>query len=298
MEALGLGYEDLKKVNPDIIMVSSSSQGWKGPHAHHPGWAIFMFALTGISALTGWPSQEPPYPWAIYPDVLPPRLAVTSVVAALRYRRRTGKGQHLRLSQLESCAYLLAPLCFDYQVNGRVAERSGNRCGWAAPHGVYRCRGEDRWCAITIMTDVQWKNFCEVIERPEWKDDPKFATLLGRKENEDILDHLIEEWTTRRTPEEAMALMQNASVPAGRLSNSQELHDDPQLNDRGHFMVSDHPYIGKHSIEAAAFKLSRTPSQLNTPGPDLGQHNEYIFCQMLGMPTEEFSELHAQGVFE
>ena len=298
MDGLGLGYDELRKANPGLVMVSMSGHGAKGPHARQPGWAVFMAALTGISVLTGPPSDDPSLPAGGFPDWLTPRFAVAGLLAALDQRRRTGRGQHLELSQLESCVYLLAPLCFDYTMNGRVAQRQGSRADWAAPHGVFRCKGDDRWCVIAVTSEEQWQRFCNSTGNPVWADDARFATLEARKQNEDQLDALIEEWTRARSPEEVMGLLQKAGVPAGGVSNGEDLYNDAQLRYRQHLVTVDHPYMGPHSIEATGFRLSATPACVDRPGPDLGEHNELVFCQWLGVSASDFAELTAQGAFE
>ncbi len=297
MEGLGLGYDELRRINPGLIMVSCSGQGTKGPHSRQPGWAMFMVALTGISTLTGLPSSDPSYPMAPFPDELPPRFAVAGLLAALDHRHRTGRGQHLELSQLESCVYLLAPLCFDYTMNGRVAQRQGNRTDWAAPHGVFRCKGDDRWCAIATTSEEQWHRLCDVLGKPEWANDERFATLESRKQNEDQLESLIGEWSLRHSPEEVMELLQNAGVPAGRVSNAEDLYNDAQLRFRQHLVTVEHPHMGSHSVEAPGFRLSATPACVERPGPDLGEHNELVFCQWLGVSGAEFVDLMEQGAF-
>jgi crotonobetainyl-CoA:carnitine CoA-transferase CaiB-like acyl-CoA transferase len=297
MDGLGLGYEELRETNPGLIMVSISGRGAKGPHARQPGWAMFMAALTGISGLTGMPSSDPSFPMAPFPDELPPRFAVAGLLAALDHRRRTGKGQHLELSQLETCVYLLAPFCFDYTVNGRVAQRQGNRADWTAPHGVFRCKGDDRWSAIAVTSEEQWPRLCDVLGKTEWADDERFATLQARKKNEDQLEDLIEEWTSTRSPEEVMELLQKAGVPAGRVSNAKDLCNDPQLRFRQHLVTVDHPHMGRHSVEVPGFRLSATPAYVDRPGPGLGEHNELVFCQWLGVSGEDFVELMDQGAF-
>ncbi len=298
MDRLGLGYDELSKINPGLVMVSSSGQGAKGPHARQPGWAMFMVALTGISGLTGLRSSEPSYPTVPFPDQVPPRFAATGLLAALDYRRRTGRGQNLELSQLESCVYLLAPLCFDYTANGRVAQRQGNRADWAAPHGVFRCHGDDRWCAIAVTSEEQWKRLCDVLGKSEWYSDERFVTLEARKQNEDELETLIEAWTSMRGAEDVMELLQNAGVPAGKVFDAEDVYNDAQLRFRGHIVTVDHPQRGPRGVEAPGFRLSATPTLVDRPGPDLGEHNELVFCQWLGVSGEEFAELTAQGVFD
>ena len=298
LEELGLGYEGLAALKPGIIMASGTAQGHTGPHAHHPGWAVFMFALCGVSELTGDPDAPPQYPMGLYPDLLPPRFGTIGILAALDYRRRTGRGQHLRVSQFESCAYVMAPLCLDYQVNGVVARRSGNRSSWAAPHGVYRCQGEDRWVAINVTSEEQWRSLCGAMERSEWLEDARFETLHVRKQNEDELDQRLADWTGSRSCEEVMRVLQDAGVPAGRVSDARDLSEDPQLAARGHSLRVEHPAIGPMSVESPAFRLSRSPVGVARPAPRLGEHNERVFRDFLGLSGPEFATLETAGVFE
>lgn len=298
LDDLGVGYASLSAEKPEIIMASGTAQGPRGPHAHHPGWAVFMFALCGVSELTGDPKDAPQYPTGLYPDLLPPRFATFGILAALDQRRRTGRGQHLRVSQLESCAYVMAPLCVDYQRSGVVARRTGNRSSWAAPHGVFRCRGADRWLAIHVTSEEQWRSFCAAVGRREWIEDGRFETLGVRKQNEDALEDLIGDWTSRHSPEDAMAILQKAGVPAGRVSDARDLSEDPQLAARGHSNAIDHAVVGRMTVESPSFRLSRTPARIERPGPLVGEHTERVFREMLGMSEAEYAALEADGVFQ
>ena len=192
----------------------------------------------------------------------------------------------------------MAPLVLDYAVNRRVANRMGNRSTYAAPHGIYRCRGEDRWCAIAVFTDQEWESFGKAIGNPAWTNDPRFATLLTRKENEEELERLIEEWTIKHSPDEVMTRMQAAGVAAGALQTGQELLEhDPQLKHRGFFRELEHPEIGKYHSAAPAFLLSKSPYELRR-APLIGEHNEYVLKEILGMSDEEIAELVIEGVIE
>ncbi|MDO8491721.1 MAG: CoA transferase, partial [Dehalococcoidia bacterium] len=146
MVRMGLGYQDLARIKPDIIMLSTCMQGQTGPHATHPGYGVQMASLAGISQFMGWPDREPAIIYGAYTDSIVPRFAASAIVAALDYRRRTGKGQHLDLSQFETSLSFVAPAILDYTVNEKEGQRMGNRCVYAAPHGAYPCRGHDRWC--------------------------------------------------------------------------------------------------------------------------------------------------------
>jgi benzylsuccinate CoA-transferase BbsF subunit len=186
----------------------------------------------------------------------------------------------------------------DYVVNGRERHGTGNRLPYAAPHATYRCSGDDRWCAIAVLTDAEWASFCKVIGHPALAQDPRFATLLDRKKNEDELDKIAEEWTTKHTAEEVMGLMQAAGVAAGVAANAQDQAEDPQLKHYQFFHELEHPETGKlSSYHGPLFRLSKSPYELARP-PMLGEHNDYVYTKLLGMSDEEFVELMQEGVFD
>jgi benzylsuccinate CoA-transferase BbsF subunit len=298
MQRWGLGYEELTKIKPDIIMISTCNLGQTGPYASHPGFGTQLVGYSGLASITGWADGAPVIPDTPYTDALTPIFGAAALIAALDYRRQTGKGQYLDLSQHEAAVYSLAPLVLDFMVNRRVAQRTGNRCSYAAPHGVYPCRGEDRWCAIAVFTDEEWQSFSKVVGEPPWARGPRFATLAGRKEHEDELDELVGEWTRWLTAEQVMAMMQAAGVAAGVVQTCEDIYHDPQLKHRHHFQQLEHPEIGRHSYQLPPYRLSETPAELRMPAPCLGQHNEYVYTKILGMSDEEFIELVNDGVFE
>jgi benzylsuccinate CoA-transferase BbsF subunit len=294
----GLGYEGMKKIKADIIMVSTSPLGQTGPEAQQAGFGLELVSRGGFTHFVGWPDQEAVGIGYPYTDTVTPPIAVIAIMAALEYRHRTGKGQYIDLSQNEVAVQYLAPALLDYTVNGREGGRIGNRHPYAAPHGTYRCLGDDRWCAIAIFTDDEWEAFGKVIGKPAWTEDPKFATLLARKENEDELDRLVENWTINFSPEEVMNKMQAAGVAAGVVQSGKDLIEDPQLKHRHHFWYLNHPEMGSCAYDGPPFKLSETPAELRMPAPCLGEHTEYVCTQILGMSDEEFIGLLAEGVFE
>lgn len=297
MEKWGLGYESLKETKPDIIMLRSSSQGQDGPHSSFSAFGIPLVGLAGFAYLTGWPDRSClPLPSA-YSDLISPRFAAAALIAALDYRRRTGKGQYIDCSQLESSIHFLAPVILDYTFNGRESGRLGNSHPSACPHGVYRCKGEDRWCAIAVFNDKEWQSFCRLCN-PEWGQDRRFRTLLDRKNNEDELNRLIGEWTVRFTAEEVMAQMQASGIAAGVVQNARDLCLDRQLKEGGYFWRLDHPVLGSFSHIGQPSRLSKTPAMANIPAPCLGEHTEYVCTQILGMSDDEFLGLYQAGIFE
>lgn len=297
MDKLGLGYDELKRIKPDIIMLSTSMQGQTGPAASHRGFGMQLTALAGYDNLVGWPDREPNR-YGVYTDYIVARCGLLAIMAALDYRARTGKGQYLDLSQFETGVQFIAPILLDYEVNQRIAYRKGNRYDQAVPHNAYRCRGEDRWCAIAIFTDEEWGSFCKVIGDPAWTEDPRFATVQARKRNEDELDKLVEAWTINYLAEEAMVLMQTDGVPAGLVENVQDLMDhDPQLRHSHFYWEVENPEVGKYKTTRPPFLASKSTYEVRY-APLLGEHNEYICKEILGMSDEEIAEAVIEGALE
>jgi len=291
----GMDYESVREVRPDIIYYSTCQQGQYGPHSHFAGYGQLAASTAGFYHLSGWPDRQPAPPYGAYMDFINPRFAAAAIMAALDYRRRTGKGQHIDQSQVETGLQFLAPVIMDCMVNGLIANRQGNRLPYAVPHGVYHCKGNDRWCAIAVTNELQWRTFCNALCRPEWLADTRFATFLSRKRNEDELDHLINRWTIKHTPEEVMSIMQSAGVPAGIAQNGEDLFRDPQLSHRGHFRYLHHVEIGTHAYDGPAFKLSKTPDT-QSAAPALGQHNEFVFKEIVGLSDDEIADYLIEGV--
>ncbi len=296
MERLGLGYEDLKRIKPDIIAFFTSNTGQTGPRATQVGYGAQLAAHAGFIGLTGWPDREPVEPTPAVTDFMSVVLSASALIAALDYRRRTGKGQLIDLSQLEAAVFFSTPVMLDYFTNNRVWNRRGNRSSRASPHGVYRCRGEERWCAISIYSDEEWNAFCAVIGNPAWTSDLKFNTHLDRIKNSVELDQRVEEWTVKHSAEEVMVLLQEAGVPAGVVENGEDAYNDPQLRHRHHFWELEHTEMGPVNHSSLGLGLTKTPDELRA-APTLGEHTEYVCTQILHMSDTEFIELFADGVF-
>lgn len=295
MEGWELDYQHVKELRPDIIYFSASMQGHFGPNRGYVGFGVHMATLGGFTHITGWPDRLPAMPYGAYTDFIACFYGAIVLAAALDYRRKTGKGQYLDLSQLECGIQFLVPPLLDYVANGRELCRMGNRDPHAAPHGVYPCKGEDRWCCIAVSTEEEWQAFCNVLGCPEWTKDPKFTTFLARKENEDELDRLVAEWTQDFTAEEVMTLMQANGIPAGVVETPEDLYNDPQIKHRGFFTLLNHSEMGPHHYDGLSFHLSKTPGKLRMPAPCLGEHNEYVYKEFLGLSDEEIADLIADG---
>lgn len=297
MKQMGLDFEALTKINPGVIMVSSSNQGQTGPYASHPGLGIHLIGLGGFNNLIGWPGQEPITLTVAYTDYLTPPLAVATLVAALDRRRKTGEGEYFDISQLEAGLHYLSTPLLDAAVNGKEPKKMGNACEDAAPHGIFRCKGEDRWCSLAVFNDQEWVTFCRVMGHPEWTIDPKFSTLSQRKENEEELNKLVAEYTVQYTPEHLMALLQEAGIAAGVVQNAKDIYEDPQLRHREFFWVMNHKEMGEFTHLGEPAVLSKTPAKPYMPAPCLGEHTEYVCKEFLGVEDEEFVDYMASGAF-
>ncbi|MBN2062512.1 MAG: CoA transferase [Deltaproteobacteria bacterium] len=296
MEEFGLGYEEIKKIKSDIIMLRLSIQGQTGPHSRHPGYGVAAAGLSGITGLCGWTDRIPSTPVAGYTDLILPRFAAVMVLAALDYRRRTGKGQCVDATQLEATQQFLIPAILDYTVNGSDTTRQGNFSRYAAPHNAYQCRGDDRWCVISVFSDEEWQSLCRVMGKPDLAGQTDFVGVLSRKENEKEIDKIISGWTINHTAGEVVEKLQEAKVPAGVVQNAEDLLKDQQLSRM--FWTLDHPELGPVKSLGQAFLFSKPGRDSCTPAPCLGEHTEYACRNILGMSDEEFIELFTSGVFE
>ena len=296
MEKWGLYYENLKRIKPDIIMLRTCMHGHTGPLSKQHGQGFILTALSGVDSLISWPDRTPSGAYGPFTDYIAPQLNTLSLISALDYRHRTGKGQYIDQSQHEATLGLIAPLLLDYSVNQRDITGCGNRLSNAAPHGIYRCRGDDRWCAIAVFTDAEWASFCRVIGQPSLARDPRFDTLLKRKGNEDALDNLVEAWTSQRSPEEVMQLMQTSGVAAGLVANGRDMAEDPHLKHYNFFEDCEHPVQGNLPFShGPGFRLSDDAYEVGRSNL-LGEHNHYVYTELLGFSDEELAGLVAEGV--
>jgi benzylsuccinate CoA-transferase BbsF subunit len=299
IEKWGFAYEELKKIKPDIIMLRQSGYGSWGPYKNLPAFGMVLVPIAGLPNFIGWPGKEPlPVGVSAYTDCISPRFAAAALIAALDYRNKTGKGQLIDVSEFETAISFILPGLLEYEATGKEPARIGNSSPDAAPHGVYPCLGDDRWCAIAVATDEEWLNFCREIGRPELSKDPRFNSLENRKKHEEELNKRVGEWTANFTAEDVMSRLQKAGVPAGVVENTADAYRDPQLRKRNIYWQMNHPEMGLFTHLGQSFRLSKTPSKPFSPSPLLGEHTEQICTEMLGMSDEEFVSLMQEGVFE
>jgi crotonobetainyl-CoA:carnitine CoA-transferase CaiB-like acyl-CoA transferase len=259
------------------------------------GFGNMAAALSGFYRLTGWPDRPPAGPFSAYTDYVAPRFNAASVLAALEYRRRTGHGQYIDVSQAEAALHFLGPALLDCTVNGVIQERIGNRDLNFAPHGVYPTQGADRWIALAIETEAQWEALCLMMERPDLQRDARFATVAGRLAHQDELDAAVGAWTAKREALQLEAALQARGVPAHVVATMAEMATDSQLLHRRHFIELEHPTFGKTVVEGSRSRLSQTPARVRYSTPTLGRDNQHVLTTILRYSEEKISEVTAGG---
>ena len=295
MKRLGLGYEELVKVKQDLIMLSLSGYGGTGPYAHYAAYAPCFSCFSGQANLTGY-ADGVPNTLTSDCDARAGTTAAFAVLMALNIRQRTGQGQFIDLSSSEALNMLIGDQMMDYSMNGRSPMRTGNHDAIMAPHNCYRCKGHDAWISIAVANDQEWEALCRVMGSPEWTKEEAFSSAYSRWQNRDRLDRLMEEWTINYRYQELMELLQEAGVAAMPSFKAKDLFTNPHLIAREAITEVTHPVLGTRKTIAPPWKLSETPARISRPAPLLGEHNEYVFGELLGMSTKEQEQLKLEEV--
>lgn len=308
IEKMGFGYEVVRQIKPDIIMISLSGYGDSGPYADYIAYGPAQVPLSGLSSLTGYRGWPPMHSGFSYADPNAGIHGAFAILTALYHRNKTGEGQYIDMSQWECAMTLLPEGILEYTMNGAEPERIGNEDPQMAPHGVYRCldRPEkvagntiDQFVAIVAADDAGWGRLAKAIGRPELASDPRFATLAARKANEAELDKVIAEWTATRRASEVADTLQAAGVAAAVVADNRFLAgEDPHINQRGYFVELEHPEVGIEKHCGMPWKMSRTECAVRAPAPCIGQHTDEILTDLLGYRREEIDRLRAQGALE
>ncbi len=294
-ERLGMGYEVLKAEKPDIILVSSSGTGHTGPDKDYVAYGSLLQYYTGWNSISGYPGREP-IKGGLWADPWVGMELAMVTVAALEHRARTGEGQYIDFSMAEALSATIPEAILDYQMNNRLKEPMGNRDDWYAPHGVYHCSEPDTWVAIAVTRDEEWQALCRVIGRPDLAADPRFASAEGRRAHQDMIDAAITEWTRGVRDYEAMRLLQEAGVPAGPSLDISRVFQDPQLRESGYFVrlqTSDGQW---RELPTVPWKFDDSRQFHWSAAPELGQHNHYVYQELLGLPESEVARLVEQQV--
>ena len=299
-ERLGFGYERVRALNPRAVMLSSCMRGQTGPEARHTGFGLHGACLAGFTAITGWPDRPPHPPWGAYTDFISPRYALSALGAALHHRNRTGQGQYIDLSQIEASIHFQAPLVLEYRDSGRVRTQAGLSSERAAPHGVYRTAGVERFCAVAVETDEQWDGLCSVV--PDLLQVNDRWTELDQSNAEDILSA----WFSTRDGFEAAQELREAGVPAYVALRASDFYSDPNLVAREFFIELDHGAIGKMTFDGPVTVFSATPARPRRrppppppppgrAGPLVGEHTQQVMSEILGFTQDEISALATAG---
>ena len=297
MKGFGLDYATVAATKPDLVMVSSCLQGQTGPHKDYPGFGGQGSALGGYNILTGWPDREPVGPFGTITDSLAPRFSAAALSAGLLYRRRTGRGVHLDVSQVEAAVYSLSPWVLDFDVNGHVGERQGNRSDRAVPHGAFRCAGDDRWVAVAVWDDEQWGRLASAMAL-DADTTARYATLETRRRDVDTVEALVEAWTAPRRADEVSEALQALGIEAVPVADFSDACEDPQLHHRGHFVTLEHSCMGPCGYEHNGFLMSDAPRRFTHSSPTLGEHNEFVLGELLGISIAEQKRLVDDGALD
>lgn len=296
MKNLGLDYDSLCKINPDLIMLSTCLMGQTGPLSQFAGYGNLAAAISGFYDITGWSDREPAGPFGAYTDYIAPKFNATAVLAALDYRRRTGQGQHIDLAQAEAAMHFLTPGLLDFTANGNLQSRIGNRDINFAPHGVYPLQGEDQFIAIACETDAHWQALSAIF--PSLGSKAEYQTIDDRKQHEDALDDDIRAITTDMSGTELETMLQAKGIPAALVQNSPELVEDPQLKHLGHFKPLPHHEAGGTMIESGRVHLSRAKPVIDSSAPTFARDMMYVLQDVLEYDDEKIGGLLVAGIFE
>lgn len=293
---LGIDYSQLCEVNPDIIMVSLPAFGRTGSWREYRAYGSTVEQASGIPHLTGEPDWPPAMQHVAYGDPVAGLNAVAAILVALWHRHKTGEGQYMELSQVECLFPLAAHGIIEQSMNNRATKRYGNRHARHSPHGVFPCAGDDSWVVITVTSDEEWKSLCHVMERSDLGENTDMNTESKRKKREGELEAIITEWTSQREPGEIMMLLQEKGVPAAGVNAAYQLLEDQQLLEREFFTWIDKAYAGTQPYSQPPYRMSTGLRGVETPSPCLGEHNEKVLCELLGLTEEDLTELEAKGV--
>jgi benzylsuccinate CoA-transferase BbsF subunit len=293
---IGLGHDELINIKQDIISISLTGLGEYGPWSELPTYAHSITAMGGLNSLVGYRDELIGTMANAFGDSNASIHGCFAVLAALYYRKRTGKGQHIDLSESEATTSVLGEAIMEYTMNGRVQGPRGNDNPAFAPQNNYQCKGENKWVAIAIKTEQEWKSFCEVTGDPQWLKEERFSDKFSRWNNREELDKLITAWTVTYAPYEVMEILQEVGIAAVSVMNIEDEYLDAHFRERQTFVEFDHPLIGVEVIYGIPWKLSKTPGTIYRHAPSFGEDNEYVFGELLGLSREEIARLEEEKV--
>jgi crotonobetainyl-CoA:carnitine CoA-transferase CaiB-like acyl-CoA transferase len=293
VENLGIGWEVLHAANPQLIMVRFPGFGITGPYAHYKGYGLQMEGVAGHTMVRGYPGSDPSTtPMSLHGDPNAGSHVAWAVQAALLGRERTGQGQLVELSQSEAVLHHIAYDVLNYELNGREGGQRGNDHPAFAPYGVFPCAGEDRWIAIACTSDAAFAALMGDLDAAQWADDEQYATTIARLRHRAAVNELVADRTRHYGAEELARTLQASGVAAAALAHQQEMATDEHLTARNYFTPITHPAAGTHLYPGPLGKLQHTADGPPfRPAPMLGQHNEYVYKDVMGLSDEEYQKL-------
>ncbi len=296
---MGLGPDELRQLRPDLIVLKMPGLGCDGPKHEWGTWGSTLTAFSGMTYLWNHPDQPRPVgSQTVYPDYVVAALAPAIVIAALLHRQRTGQGLFLDLAQVDATAYMIGVSFLEALVNEREPRPAGNDWPYAAPHNVYPCAGADRWCVVVVETDPQWQALCAGLGQPELASDPRFATLGARRQHRAALDAHIADWTRPRDARSVESALQAAGVPCGVVATGEELYQDPHLRARGFIADVPHRTLGSLPLPVVPMRLPTGAVEPPRGAAMLGEHNAYVYCELLGYSPEQLAAWQAAGIVD
>lgn len=296
MPKLGLDYDTVRGWKDDIIYVSMPPFGHTGPYRTFRGYGNNVEALGGLATLRGYADLGVmSNPRVLYMDAASGPGAAFAVLCALHHRERTGEGQFIDFAQAENMMPHIGEFFMDAAMNGRDADPIGNHHPAMAPHNCYPCQGEDGWLVIAVATDAEWRGLRQALGAPDWAMQEKFTTLAGRLQHQDELDRYLTLWTRQQAPRAAMQHLQTYGVAAGMVLFENDAYADPHLNARGFFVSLTHPECGTHRYPGILWNMSKTPGAIRRPACCLGEHNDYVYRELLGLSAAEIARLRQAG---
>ena len=299
MQRLGLGYDDVKKIKPDVIHLSMPMYGQEGPLASLLGVGMTISAVSGLLWLTAYGPDDPVGPGTHFPDhAANPYHAAFAILGALRYRRKTGRGMRIDLAQVESTINFVGPAVVEYGTTGKEPVQTGNRSVADAPHNLFKCLGDDAWCAIAVQDDTQWRALATAMKSAELLQDQTLQKSENRIKRVDEIEARVARWVATQTAADVVQILQQAGVPSAIVARSKDLlTDNPHLAERGYWQQIDHPEVGETTFTAPPYLIDGKRLELKRP-PLIGEHTEMVLRDILGCDTQEIARLKAEGILQ
>jgi len=293
-----LAYSDLKKTNPRLVMLSMSGMGQSGPWRNYSAFGATVQALGGLTHLTAYDGNSPVGSGYAHADIVAGLYGAFAVLAALDCRDRTGQGRHVDLSEYEAVCTAMGPSLLQVLADNTNPCPEGNQPGYdtAAPHGCYKCLGEDRWCVIAVFSEAEWQALTQVLGSQPWTQKAEYSTMNGRLAHADELNKMLNQWTSRLTAEEVVQRLQKAGIPAAIVQSAEDLAEDPHLISRDWFVRLQHPVMGETVSERTPIRFNKESTREWKPSPLLGEDNRYVYMDLLSLTDQEFLAYVEKGV--